>query len=821
MNKDQPPYNFVTVIFPLALPKPYTYKVPKDLEGELKFGIRIEVPLKNKLYSALVVGLHEEIELAYHPRTMVAIIDKDPIIDVGQYTFWKWIADYYCCTIGEVMNVALPTGLKLSSETKIRWNEEHQEDFNGLPDNAFLIAEAVSIQKELTINEIQEILDKKTVYPEIRFLLDRGTIIIKEELITKFKPKKEKYISLTEYYQEDKNRLTEALDLTKNSEKQTRTVLAFTKLSKEVTKVARPDLYDLAKINKSVLDALVKKGIFHVEEVEISRVNLMYGTERQELSKLSDLQQEAYDEMTRQFQTHHAVLLHGVTGSGKTRVYMELINDVLKEGKQVLYLLPEIALTTQIVQRLVSIYGDDVVVYHSRMSNNERVELHQAIKAGHPITLGARSSMFMPFSNLGLIIVDEEHDPSYKQQDPAPRYNARDAAVYLGKQFDAPVILGSATPSLESYMNAQQGKYGLVEMMQRFGDVALPEISIVDTIKARQAKQMESYFSKHLRDEIDLALVNGKQALIFQNRRGYAPSIQCQVCGWTGDCPNCDVTLTMHKYFEELRCHYCGHRERNPKECPACGSDAFKEIGYGTEKIEDIMQGLFPTAKVARLDFDTAKSKAAYEKIIDDYQHMRIDILVGTQMITKGLDFDNIAVVGVLNADLLLYFPDFRASERAFQLLTQVAGRAGRRSEQGKVVIQTSKPSHPVIVDTIEYNYHKFIHREAIERKKFKYPPYIRMIHILLKHKQPRVVEQGAQIFAEYIKKKLGSRVLGPAEPGIARLRGQYLRTISIKLEKNPTLISNTKKLLREARLHMKDHKGLKSVRVNIDVDPY
>jgi len=539
------------------------------------------------------------------------------------------------------------------------------------------------------------------------------------------------------------------------------------------------------------------------------------------LSPLSQLQQQVVDETHRLWELQDVVLVHGITGSGKTRVYMEMIQKNLDEGKQILYLLPEIALTAQIVLRLKAKFGTQVQVYHSRMSNNERVELWKATREGQGIILGARSSLFLPFVDLGLIIIDEEHDPSYKQQDPAPRYNARDAAIYLARGFGAKVMLGSATPSLESYLNAKQEKYGLVEMMERFGNVSLPEISIVDLTKERKAKRMTSYFSKKLKDEIDLALVNGKQALLFQNRRGYAPSIQCIVCGYTAGCPNCDITLTYHKFFNELRCHLCGYKVKKPEECPACGNDDFRQIGFGTEKIEDAIQEIFPLAKVARLDYDTARSKASYERLIMDFQDKKIDILVGTQMITKGLDFDNISIVGVLNADLLLFFPDFRASERAFQLLTQVAGRAGRRKEQGKVVIQTSKPSHPVIIDTIEYNYHKFVGREAFERKNFAYPPYYRMINIILKHKQPSVVQEASETYASFLKNKLGKRVMGPAEPGIAKVRGMYLRNINIKLEKNHKLIAATKDLILEGKKWIKEHKGFKSVRVNIDVDPY
>ncbi len=813
--------SFVRVLLPLALPREYIYKLPKELESDVVFGVRIEVPLKNKLYSAIVVELIDQIELEYKPRTVISIIDEKPVITAQQYTFWKWLAGYYCCTIGEVMNVALPSGLKLSSETKLISNSENQPDTSVLTDNEYLIYEALTIQKELSIGEIQKILNKKTVYPEIRGLMYHEFVYIKEDLVEKYKPKKDTYVQLVEYYKADRSRLSEAMDLAANSEKQTKMLIAFMQLGRAVEKVARKDLYDLSGGNKSILDALVKKKILETEELEVSRLQVVVHKGEKLLQPLSILQNASLNEIKGHWQQRDVVLLHGVTGSGKTQVYIELINETLKRGEQVLYLLPEIALTAQIVQRLVEVFGQKVQVYHSRMTNHERVELWNSVQTGQSIIIGARSSLFLPYGNLGLIIVDEEHDPSYKQQDPSPRYNARDASIYMGSLYGSKVLLGSATPSLESYLNTKLGKYGLVEMMERFGEVALPEIEIVDLKKERQAKTLESYFSKKMREEIDLSLLRGKQVLIFQNRRGYSPSLQCLLCGWIGECDQCDLSLTKHKFFGELRCHYCGYRTPLPKACPACGHDELKEVGYGTEKIEDVLKDLFPMAKVGRLDYDTARTRSSYENIIVEFQNKKIDILVGTQMITKGLDFDNIHVVGVLNADLLLYFPDFRASERAFQLLTQVAGRAGRRQERGKVIIQTSQPDHPVLVDTIEYNFYKFIAREAVEREKFRYPPFYRMIHITLKHKDPKVVHEAAMKYAEKIIVYLGSRVLGPAEPGISKLRGQYLRQIIVKLEKDHNVIRKAKKILLQTKSSIKEYKGWQGVRINLDVDPY
>ena len=539
------------------------------------------------------------------------------------------------------------------------------------------------------------------------------------------------------------------------------------------------------------------------------------------MPELSENQMKALDEIESNFKFGKTVLLHGITGSGKTRIYKELISKIIDGGKQVLYLLPEIALTTQTVERLNKVFGKDVLVYHSRMSDNERVEIWNAVLNGHKIILGARSSLFLPFHNLGLIIVDEEHDPSYKQNDPSPRYNARDAAIYLAGLTGAQILLGSATPSLESYDNTRTGKYGLVELTERHGISVLPEIQIVDMKKEYKDKRFDGLFSMEFKESIAKALDNKEQVLIFQNRRGYAPTINCRLCGWKAECINCDVFLTVHKQFSELRCHYCGTRTKIPVICPACGNDDLFETGFGTQKIEELIAALFPEAKVARFELDTAKTKLAFEKILYTFGEREIDILVGTQMITKGLDFDHIALVGVLNADALMQYPDIRANERAFQLLTQVSGRAGRREKTGKVFIQTFKPDHPIIQETMTNNYKLFFQREAAERKRFKYPPYYRMIQIELTHKQAATVAHTATVYAEMLKKVVGSRLLGPAVPPTARLRGQYIQHITIKMEKDAGVVQKIKNTILEARSQIKQITACKSVRINIDVDPY
>ncbi|HMR88677.1 MAG TPA: primosomal protein N', partial [Saprospiraceae bacterium] len=698
---------FVTVVFPLALPKLYTYTVPEEFADLVQIGIRVEVPLKNKLYSAIIAEVHSDLQLEYKAKPIISILDIAPMVTENQLKFWSWMASYYCCTLGEVMNVAMPSGLKLESETKVVFNGELEDITVDLNDDEYLIAEAVSIQNELSILQIQEILNKKTIFPILRSLLDKRIISIKEELIEKFKARMVNFVSLNEPYLSEPNRLSEAFDLVANSEKQTKALLAFVQISRnKIFSMPVSDIYLLADVDSSVLQAIAKKGIFTIQKQKLSRITDRSETQEPEgMDPLSDMQVNAINEIKSILTAEKPCLLHGITGSGKTRVYAELIKDTIENEKQTLYLLPEIALTTHMVERLKTIFGTEVLVYHSRMNNQERVEMWNAVLIGAKLVIAARSGLFLPFNNLGLIIVDEEHDPSFKQNEPSPRYNARDAAIYLSNLMKASIVLGSATPSLESFSNTVNDKYGLVNMTERHGASVLPKIQVIDLKEEYKDKRFDGLFSKHLTTSIENALIEKEQVLIFQNRRGYAPTISCHSCGWKADCNNCDVRLTIHKAFNELRCHYCGTRSKIPIQCPACGNHDLHQEGFGTEKIEEHMKALFPTANVARLDMDTAKTKLAYENIIHDFEEKKIDILVGTQMITKGLDFENIALVGVLNADALLRYPDLRANERAFQLLTQVSGRAGRRAKQGNVVIQTYNPSHPVIIETMHHLY--------------------------------------------------------------------------------------------------------------------
>ena len=810
----------VRVILPLALPKPYTYYVPPELLPQIRFGIRVEVQFgKSKYYTALVIEVLGQVPDSKKLKAVSAILDEEPLITETQVRLWRWMAEYYCCTLGEVMHAALPANLKLSSETILTLNPLFDDDFSSLNDKAYLIAEALTIQKEITISDVQKILDQKTVYPIIKALIDKQVIYLKEELKHKYQPKRVACLQLQEPYRSQPGTLAEAFELVSRSEKQTQALMAYIQLDKKQEFVRRQDIYKLVGADSAVLKAMEKKGIVEFFDRQVSRLG-SYEEETTEAHELSAQQLQALQKIDEQFISKDVVLLHGVTGSGKTRVYIELIQKVIAGGGQVLYLLPEIALTTQIINRLQKVFGDDVAVYHSRLNNQERVEIWQSVLQGKPVTLGARSALFMPFRQLDLVIVDEEHDPSFKQNDPSPRYQGRDSAIYLGLLHGAKVLLGTATPSIESYFNAKKRKYGLVEMPERFGGIKMPEIVVADAKTELQQRKLQAHFTTTLLDELKAALARGEQAILFQNRRGFAPYYQCQVCAWHSECIHCDVSLTYHKLHHNLKCHYCGYQTKMPLACPACGSKDLAIRGFGTEKIEDDIQVYLPDAKIGRMDLDTARSKQSFARIINDFEEGRLDILVGTQMVTKGLDFENVGVVGVLSADQLLQFPDFRAAERAFQLMTQVSGRAGRKHKQGKVVIQAFNPAHPVIANVVRNDFMGLYLREIQERQAFSYPPYFRLIHITLKHRKPQVLNEGAKLYSLRLKEKLGERVLGPAVPYVSRLRGYYLLTILIKLEKDRKLIHFTKQVIQEAAIDIRQREGLSGVRINIDVDP-
>jgi primosomal protein N' (replication factor Y) len=812
---------FATVIIPIAVPKAYTYIIPEELIDDLHFGMRVEVQFgKSKLYAGLVIDIHKNQPENYKPKPLLSIIDKQPIISKEQFSLWKWIAQYYCCMIGEVMNAALPAGLKLNSETTITLSSVFEDNFEVLNDKEYLIAEALTIQDELKIKDVQNILNQKNVYPIINKLLEKRVVFLKETLKEKYKPKKIACLRLQEPYASNSELLQEAFEKVGKAERQMEALMAFIQLDRSQDFVRKQDVYKKAQTNISVLKAMEKKGIFEFYDKEISRLNT-YESELLEVTTLSDQQSNAIAAIKEQFKEKRVLLLHGVTGSGKTRVYVEMIKEVIEKGGQVLYLIPEIALTTQIIMRLEKIFGDQINVYNSRINDNKRVEVWKNVRNGTPLILGARSAMFLPYNNLQLIIVDEEHDPSYKQWDPAPRYNARDAAVYMAHLHNAKIILGTATPSIETFHNVQTNKYGLVEMPERFGGLKMPEIQLVDKKLEHKKKTMKSIFTSVLIEALTTALENEEQAILFQNRRGYAPTLRCVSCAWHLECVNCDVSMTYHKYTNNLRCHYCGHSEHIPKTCLACGSHEVIMTGFGTQKIEDEIKIYLPDARIGRMDFDTVRTKNAHAKIINDFEERRLDILVGTQMVTKGLDFDNVGVVGVLSADQLLQFPDFRASERGFQLMTQVSGRAGRKKKQGKVIIQAFDISHPVLKEVIEGDYLGFYKREVAERQAFGYPPYQRLIQITLKHKKPTTVNEAAYFYTKFLQEKLGGLVIGPAIPSIPRVRNYYLLDVLIKLGKNSKQINFAKTSVLQANQMLAQKEGYSSVRINVNVDPY
>lgn len=817
---DQTEVKTVQVILPLAIPRTYTYVVPNELVHLIQFGMRVEVPIKNKLYSGIVSSEIQESEFKTGLKKIVSVLDKIPIINRDQFAFWKWIADYYVCTIGEVMLVALPGGLKLYSETKIIATVDLDEIDTDMSDDEYMVLQALSIQGELSIFNIQEILNKKSVYPVINELIDKRMIVIKEELIEKFKPKIESFLSFPAEKTNDNEWLTEKFDTIDKSDNQRRALLAFIQHRGKETEVLKKQVVSTANVTSSVIAALVKKGIFIEEKKEVSRI-IKTDLEVDKISPLTQVQQDKVIEIEDKFKSFSTVLLHGVTGSGKTRIFIELIKKVIENDGQVLYLLPEIALTTQIVHRLKLVFGDKVLVYHSKLNSQERVELYkESMKSGR-IILGARSAIFMPFSNIDLIIVDEEHDASYKQQDPAPRYNARDLAIVLGNLQKAKIILGTATPSLESWVNAKSGKYGYVSILERYGDSQLPDIKLVDLKKAYKTKKMQSYFSHTMIDEIQNALVMGRQVILFQNRRGFAPVLTCEKCGWKLDCKNCDTTLTVHKYFNEMRCHYCGYRESIKSLCPDCGNQHLMQEGFGTEKIQEELVKILPNARIGRMDYDTTQTKNAFETIISEFDNHELDILIGTQMVTKGLDFGRVSLVGILNADKLLSFPDFRAQERAFQLMIQVSGRAGRRETKGKVIIQTFAPAKNIFTEVINNDFEKFYEEELRERQYHVFPPHVRAILITIKHKKVEVVREAGAIYRDLLYNKVGDRVSTVFEPSIARIRGQYIRQVFIKMEKDHKVNNLVKKWVDFYRGEMLQSDGFKSVRISVDVDPY
>lgn len=819
---------FADVLLPVPIPRLFTYRIPFDLNDHIKSGQRVIVQFGDrKIVTALVFNVHENPPKDFEVKSILELLDEFPTVNNVQLQLFQWMSEYYMCSLGEVMNAALPAGLKLSSESMVQIHPAFSlEDST----HAFSDKEVMLIKRlesgTMSYSEIAKFLGVKFIFSILKSLTAKEAIILFEEVKEKFKPKTEKRLRLTLAFNDAKalEVLFESLASKPKQEAimlrylQQVPVLSNTQANK--TGIARKDLLDEGGSESSV-NTLIRNGVLEEFEVVVPRFG--FADARDSLAiELSEEQQRAQQEIIKSFDTHTTTLLHGVTGSGKTEIYISLIKKAIESDTQVLYLLPEIALTTQIVQRLKKVFGAAMGVYHSRFSDNERVEVWNGILSGKfKFVVGVRSSIFLPFDNLGLIIVDEEHDASYKQQEPAPRYHARDVAMILARFHHAKVLLGSATPSVETYFHAKHNKYGVVKLEKRFGDANLPEILLADMAMERKNKTVKGDFSRALLQQIESALSRKEQVIIFQNRRGYSPMMSCEDCGWVPKCVNCAVSLTYHQYRHALVCHFCGYKETVPHHCPTCTSTRLRTVGYGTEKLEEELNTFFPDANIQRMDLDTTRSKGGYDNILTQFENGETDILVGTQMVTKGLDFSRVNLVGVFNADRMMHFPDFRSYERAYQLITQVSGRAGRRENKGQVVIQTSNAAHPVLNFILKNNFDTFYEAEVADRQRHDYPPFTRLIEITLKHKDKKVCQDAARRVGTLLREQLAKvKVLGPAEPMISKIRNLYLMTILVKIPRGKTDLGPIKQTIQSHVDNLSKEKTFRDVRVIVDVDP-
>ena len=819
---------FVDVILPLPLPRYFTYSLSEEWADEVQMGCRVVVPFgRKKYYTAIVRNVHYCEPADYEVKEVSTLLDAHPILLPEQFKFWEWLADYYLCTQGDVYKAALPSGLKLESETMVEYNPDFESEVR-LPEREQKILDLLSAEPEQCVTKLEKDSGLKNILSVIKSLLDKEAIFVKEELRRTYKPKTETRVRLANEVRNEK-RLQELFDELARAPKQLDLLMKYIELSgilggdglksfpKEVNK---KELLLRASASPAVFNGLVDKHIFEVYQQEVGRLNSVL-REILPINPLNDHQKMAHDEIVRSFQSKNVCLLHGVTASGKTEIYIHLIEETIRQGKQVLYLLPEIALTTQITERLQRVFGDRLGIYHSKFPDAERVEIwqKQLTEKGYDIILGVRSSVFLPFRNLGLVILDEEHENTYKQKDPAPRYHARNAAIILAAMYGAKTLLGTATPSIETWHNASSGKYGLVELKERYKEIQLPEIIPVDIHELHRKKRMNGPFSPLLLQYIHEALDQKQQVILFQNRRGFAPMIECNTCGWVPKCKNCDVSLTFHKGLNQLTCHYCGYTYQLPHKCPACEGTDLRNRGFGTEKIEDDIKILFPEAAVARMDLDTTRTRSAYERIIADFEQGKTDILIGTQMVSKGLDFDHVSVVGILNADTMLNYPDFRSYERAFQLMAQVAGRAGRKNKRGRVILQTKSIDHPIIAQVIHNDFDQMVAGQLAERQMFHYPPYYRLVYVYLKNRNEQLLDLMAQTMSGKLRAVFGNRVLGPDKPPVARIQTLFIRKIIVKIEYNAPM-ARARELLVQVQKEMVAEDRFKSLIVYYDVDP-
>ncbi|WP_430611898.1 replication restart helicase PriA [Flavobacterium sp. JP2137] len=813
---------FVEVVVPLAVSATFTYSLTEAEFDFVRLGMRVAVPFgKNKVYTALVLEKHHRVPQQYQAKDIHEILDTFPIATEKQIQLWKWVSEYYMCSLGEVYRTAMPSRLLLESETLIHFNALCEVDPTTLNDQEFLVFEALQFQATLKIEEIVSILNKKTIFPIINALLDKGVIYLQEELIEKYKPKQLRYVRLLADY-ESGDQLNGLLELLSRAAKQRELVLSYFQLKAvEKKPISVKRLLEFSGATAAVVKALVDKEIF--EEYFLTEDRVIFKDREEVDFELSAAQKQAYLEIEQGLTAKDVVLLHGVTASGKTEIYIKMIESFIQGDKQVLFLLPEIALTTQLVTRLVAYFGNQVAVFHSKYSHNERVEVWNQVLAESAtarVVIGTRSALFLPFAQLGFVVIDEEHEATFKQQDPAPRYHARDAAIVLAKLHGAKVLLGSATPSLESYYNAEQGKFGLVTLTERFAQVVLPEIVLVDVKEKYKRKLMTGHFSNTLLEEIAQALALGEQVILFQNRRGFSPVVECMTCGTVPQCTDCDVSLTYHKYKNQLRCHYCGYTMQMPSSCIACNSVDLNTKGFGTEQVEEELKQLFPEKNIARMDQDTTRGKYGFEKILEAFKIGEIDVMVGTQMLAKGLHFDNVNLVGVMNADNSLFHPDFRAHERAFQMLMQVAGRAGRKHKQGRVIVQTYNPYHNIIQQVTNNDYIGMYKEQMYERHNFKYPPFYRLVRLTLRHREYEKLKEASFWMYKVLKTQLDMPVLGPEEPAISRIRNQYIRVILIKIPQQKPLLS-TKNQIQRILKSFEAVGGYRAVRVTANVDFY
>jgi primosomal protein N' (replication factor Y) len=810
---------FAEVIIPLALPRNYTWEIPQSMKEQVRVGCRVEVNLgKNKRYSGVVKRIHDDKPQTFEAKEIMNILDPEPVIQPYQLKLWEWIAEYYMCSEGEVMAAALPAHFKLSSETVLVFNEQYGDDFSALDNEEYLIAEALLMKHELKLTEVQHILDVTHVYPIVNRMIGKKVCFVWESLKQTFNPKKESFVLLDPQY-DNEEKLAGLLNNWSRAPKQMELMLAYLHLMRTQGEVTRTNLLKKSGASEAQLKGLVEKSILRIEKRSVDRVLFAPKDVVVDFS-LTPAQADAFRKLEELFITKPVCLLHGITSSGKTHVYIKLMEQYIRKGQQVLYMLPEIALTSQIIRRLQKHFGGYIGIYHSKFSQNERVEIWNKVKSGElKIILGARSSLFLPYFNLGMIICDEEHDTSYKQHDPAPRYHGRDAAIYMASLLEAKVLLGSATPALETYYNAKTEKYGLVELLERFREVKLPDIQMLDSRMVARIPGEKIMFSPTLLEGIKETTARGKQVILFQNRRGYSPYQVCTICGWIAQCRNCDVSLTYHKFSNKLKCHYCGNIYPPTPSCQACGSDKLQQRNYGTEKIEEVLDGELQGAKVGRMDFDTIRNKNAHDVLIQQFEQKKIDVLVGTQMVVKGLDFDNVDLVGILDADGLLSFADFRVNERAFQLMEQVSGRAGRKDGKGRVMIQTMNPSHPVLQHVARHDYTGMYLEEIEKRKQFFYPPFSRIIHLHFRHKERDVVHDAAHVFAQALQVPYGKYLVGPAEPVVNRVRNMFLMELLLKLPRDSAVIARCKEDIDRECSKLHAEKRFRQVAIIPDVD--